>query len=195
MGLGRITIRLAPVPDFAKDEYSPSQIEFYAKITDLVYRALTLDSFNDFLKELVVTLNIRKDIEVRIMRLPSYRSKILGINKKGKILDEQLHGRSWKNKPLIDVFPDRLFPDKLSTPLLSVGLRGFILNSSVRAIIHEILHKSGLNDETRVREIAEHYYKDFRRKQLQVFDEELKPLIREWKQFRSGTHQSYRTLP
>jgi hypothetical protein len=195
MELGRITIRLAPVPDFAKDEYSPSQIEFYAKITDLVYRALNLDSFNSFLKELVVTLDIRKDIEVRIMRLPSYRSKILGISKKGRILDEQLHGRSWKNRPLIDVFPDRLFPDKLSTPLLSVGLRGFILNSSVRAIIHEILHKSGLNDETRVREIAEHYYKDFRRKQLQVFDEELKPLIREWKQFRSGTHQSYRTLP
>ena len=184
MELGRITIRLAPVPDFAKDEYSPSQIEFYAKITDLIYRALNLDSVSDFLKELVVTLNIGKDIEVRIMRLPSYRSRILGIDKKGRILDEQLHGRSWNNRPLIDVFPDRLFPDKLSAPLLSIGLRGFILNSYVRAIIHEILHKSGLDDEMRVREMAEHYYKDFRRKQIQVFDDELKPLIREWKQFR-----------
>ena len=186
MELGRITIRLAPVPDFTKDEYSPSQIEFYAKITELVYRALNLDSASDFLKGLVVTLNIRKDIEVRIMRLPSYRSKILGINKKGKILDEQLYGRSWKNKPLIDVFPDRLFPDKLSTPLLSVGLRGFILNSSVRAIIHEMLHKSGLNDETRVRELTECYYKDFRRKQLQAFNDELKPLLKEWKEFKRG---------
>lgn len=190
MGLGRITIRLAPVPDFAKDEYSPSQIEFYAKITDLVYRALNLGSVRDFLKELVVTLDIRKNIEVRIMRLPSYRSKILGINKKGRILDEQLHGRSWKNKPLIDVFPDRLFPDKLSTPLLSVGLRGFILNSYVRAIIHEILHKSGLNDEARVRELTEHHYRDFRRKQIQAFDDELKPLLKEWKQLKSGTHHS-----
>jgi len=188
MELGRITIRLAPVPDFAKVEYSSSQIEFYAKITDLVYRALNLGSFNDFLKEFVVTLNIRKNIEVRIMRLPSYRSRIIGISKKGRILDEQLHGRSWKNKALIDVFPDRLFPDKLSTQLLNVGLRGLILNSSVRAIIHEILHKSGLNDETRVRELTEHYYRDFRRKQIRDFDGELKPLLKEWKQFKTSTH-------
>lgn len=188
MELARITIRLAPVPDFAKDEYSPSQIEFYAKITDLVYRALNLDSFADFLKELVVTLNIRKDIEIRIMRLPSYRSKMVGINKKGKILDEQLHGRSWKNKPLIDVFPDRFFPDKLCTPLVSVGLRGLILNSYVRAVIHEILHKSGLNDEARVRELTDYYYKDFRRKQLRVFDNRLTPLLKEWKQFNAKSY-------
>jgi len=190
MELGRITIRLAHVPDFAKDEYSPSQIEFYARITDFVYRALNLDSFSNFLKELVVALDIRKDIEVRIMRLPSHRSKIFGISKKGKVLDEQLRGRSWKNKALIDVFPDRLLPDKLSTPLLSAGLRGFILNSSIRAVIHEILHKSGLNNETRVRELTDYYYKDFRRKQLRVFDDELKPLLKEWKQLKSGTHHS-----
>jgi len=190
MELGRIRIRLAPIPDFAKVEYSPSQIEFYARLTDLVYRAMNLDSVSNFLKELVVTLDIRKDIEVRIMRLPAHRSRILGIDKKGKILDEQLHGRSWKNKPLIDVFPDRLFPDKLSTPLLSVGLRGFILNSSIRAIIHEILHKSGLNDETRVRELTDYYYKDFRRRQLREFDDELKPLLKEWKQPKSGTYHS-----
>jgi hypothetical protein len=156
---------------------------------------LNLNSVSDFLKGLIVTLNIRKDIEVRIMGLPSFRSKIFGINKKGKILDEQLHGRSWKNKPLIDVFPDRLFPDKLSTPLLSVGLRGFILNSSVRAIIHEMLHKSGLNDETRVRELTEYYYKDFRRKQIQAFNDELKPLLKEWKECYSCHRRTERRFP
>lgn len=183
MKTGKITIRLAPIPDFAEDEYNPGQIECYAKMAELVYRALNLDSISDFLKEFVAILNIREDVEVRIMRLPSYRSKIFGMDNKGKILDEQLHGRSWKNRPLIDVFPDRLFPDKLSKPFLSVGLRGFILNSSIRTIIHEVLHKSGLNDETRVRELTKHHYKNFRRKHIQAFDDELKPLLKEWKQF------------
>jgi hypothetical protein len=183
MNTGKITIRLAPIPDFAKDEYNPSQIEYYAKMTELVYRTLNLDSISDFSKELIAILNIREDVEVRIMRLPSHRSKVFGMDNRGKILDEQLHGRSWKNRPLIDVFPDRLFSDKLSKPFLSVGLRGFILNSSIRAIIHELLHKSGLNDETKVRELTEHYYRDFRRKYIQTFNDELKPLLKEWKQF------------
>jgi hypothetical protein len=183
MNTRKITIRLVPIPDFAEDEYNPGHIECYAKMTELVYRALNLGSIGDFLKEFIAILNIREDIEVRIMRLPSYRSKVFGMDNKGKILDEQLHGRSWKNRPLIDVYPDRLFPDKLSKPLLSVGLRGFILNSSIRTIIHEVLHKSGLNDETRVRELAKHYYKNFRRKHIQAFDDELKPLLKEWKQF------------
>jgi hypothetical protein len=183
MNTEKITIRLAPIPDFAKDEYDPSQIEYYAKMTELVYRTLNLDSISDFLKELITILNIREDVEVRIMRLPSYKSKIFGISKKGKILDEQLYGRSWKKKPLVDIFPNRLFPDKLSKPFWSVGLRGLTLNSSIRAIIHELLHKSGLSDEKEVRELTEHYYKDFRRKYIQAFNDELKPLLTEWKQF------------
>jgi hypothetical protein len=183
MNTGKITIRLAPIPSFAKDEYHPDQIEYYAKITELVHKALNLDSVRDFLNELIEIRGISEDVEVRIMRLSSYKSKILGIDKKGKILDEQSYGRSWKKKPLVDIFPNRLFPDKLSKPSWSIGLRGLILNSSIRAIIHELLHKSGLNDEKIVRELTEHYYKNFRRKYIQTFNDELKPLLKEWKQF------------
>ena len=179
----KITIRLAPIPNFAKDEYHPNQIDYYAKITELVYKAFNLDAVSDFLTELIEILRMSEDVEIRIMRLPSYKSKISGIDKRGKILGVQLYGRSWKKKPLVDIFPNCLFPHKLSKPFWSVGLRGLILNSSIRTIIHELLHKSGLNSETKVRELTEHYYRYFRRKYIQTFNQESKPLLKEWKKF------------
>jgi len=194
MNTGKITIRLAPIPDFAKDEYHPNQIEYYAKITELVYRAFGLDAVSDFLRELVDILRMNEDIEVRITRLPSYKSKIFGIDKKGKIFDVQLYGRSWKKKPLVDIFPNSFFPNKLSKPFWSIGLRGLVLNSSIRAMIHELLHKSGLNDERKVRELTEQHYKDFRRKYIQTFDDELKPLLKEWKQFEKQNRAQFQSL-
>jgi hypothetical protein len=182
MSNGKITVRLASVPNFAQDEYHQKQIEYYSRFTELVYKALSIDSVDCFLKELVDILGIR-EVEVRIMRLPSYKSKMFGISKKGKILEQQLYGRAWKKKTLVDIFPNCLYPDKESEPFWNVGLRGFVLNSSIRAVIHELLHKSGLHDETKVRELTERYYKEFRIKHSQRFDEEMKPLVREWKKF------------
>ena len=43
----KITFRLASIPIFAKDEYHPNQVEYYAKITELVYRAFSLDAVSD----------------------------------------------------------------------------------------------------------------------------------------------------
>jgi len=43
-------------------------------MTELVYKALNLDSVHSFIKELAERFSINKEIEVRIMRLPSYRS-------------------------------------------------------------------------------------------------------------------------
>ena len=117
------------------------------------------------------------------MRLPAYKSKIYGISNKGKILEQQLYGRAWKKKPLIDIFPNCLYPGKKVEPFWNIGLRGFVLNSSIRAVIHELLHKSGLHNETEVRELTDFYYKQFRRKHIQQFDDEIKPLVRDWKKF------------
>ncbi|MCD6241682.1 hypothetical protein J7K27_09300 [Candidatus Bathyarchaeota archaeon] len=177
-----VKVRLASVPKFAECEYHPAQIRFYEKMTELVYKALNLNSVCNFIKELIERFSINEDIEVRIMRLPSYKSRIIGVTEKGRIIDEQLHGRSWKNKNLIDIFPNCHFPDKLSKPHWSVGLRGYILNSSIRALIHELLHKSGIHDEKEVRKITEQYYRQFRRKYLKQFDKELKPILKEWKE-------------
>jgi hypothetical protein len=179
---GKITIRLASVPNFASNEYHQKQVEYYSRFTELVYKALSMDSVASFLKELIEILGI-SEIEVRVMRLPSYRSKIFGISKKGKILEQQLYGRAWKKKPVVDIFPNRLYLDKNSEPYWSVGLRGFVLNGSIRAVIHELLHKSGLGDETKVRELTERHYKEFRSKHIQTFDDEIKPLVKEWKKF------------
>lgn len=181
--LGEIKVRLASIPNFAKDEYHPDQIKFYRKISELMHKALNLDPVCNFIKELVEFGNIRKDIELRIMRLPSWKSKIFGIDKKGRIIDQQLHGRAWKDKPLIDIYPDCHFPNKLSKPIWRVGIRGFILNSIIRGIIHEFLHKSGLKDEDEVIEQTKQHYRDFRRKYLKQFDEDVKPLLKEWKDF------------
>lgn len=178
----KITLRLASFPNFGLDEYHQKQIGYYSKFTELTYDALRLDSVDSFLKELIESLEV-SEIEVRIMRLPSYKSKIFGINNKGKILEQQLYGRAWKKKPLVDIFPNCLYPDKKSEPFYNIGLRGYILNSSIRALIHEILHKSGLHNETEVRQMTEFYYKEFRKKYIQQFNEEIKPFVREWKKF------------
>jgi len=82
------------------------QIKFYEKMTELVYKALNLDSVHSFIKELAERFSINKEIEVRIMRLPSYKSKIIGVTRKGRIVHEQLRGRSWEDRNLIDIFPD-----------------------------------------------------------------------------------------
>jgi len=178
-----VKVRLALVPEFAEREYHPTQIKFYEKMTELVYKALNLNSVRNFVKELTERLSINEDVEVRIMRLPSYKSRIVGVTKNGRIIDEQLHGRLWKNRNLIDIFPSSHFPDKLSEPCWSIGLRGYILNSSIQALIHELLHKSGIHNEKEVRKITEQYYKQFRCKYLKQFDKELKPILKEWKEF------------
>ncbi len=182
MSKEKITIRLASVPNFALNEYHQKQIEYYSRFTELVYKALSMASVDSFLKELGEILHI-SEVEIRIMRLPSYKSKILGVSKKGKILEQQLYGRAWKKKHLVDIFPNCLYPDNDSEPCWSVGLRGFVLNGSIRAVIHELLHKSGLNDETKVRELTEYHYKDFINKYLEIFNDEIKPLVKEWEKF------------
>ncbi len=178
----KIAIRLASVPNFALNVYHPKQVEYYSKFTELIYKALNVDSVCGFLQELTKNLSSDK-IEIRVMRLPSNRSKIFGITTKGRILDQQLYGRAWKKKPLVDIFPDCIFSDNKSEPYLNVGLRGYVINGSIRTVIHELLHKSGLHEETKVRELTEQLYKEFRKKHIANFDSEIKPLVKEWKKF------------
>ncbi len=186
IGNDKIVIRLASVPNFAPNEYHQKQIEYYSKFTELVYKSLSMKPICGFLQELTKNLGIG-EVEIRIMRLPSYKSKVFGISNKGRIIDQQLYGRAWKKKPLVDIFPDCIFPEKESEPYLNMGLRGYIINGSIRTVIHELLHKSGLHNEAEVRELTEGYYREFRKKYIQKFDVEIKPLVREWKKFEKQT--------
>jgi hypothetical protein len=178
----RITIRLASLPDFALTEYHPIQIGHYLKFTELTFKALSLGSVDSYIRELITTLDI-DNIEIRIMRLPAYKSEIFGITNKGKIIEQQLYGRSWVKKPLIDIFPNCLYPNKTVVPAWNVGFRGLILNCSVCAVTHEVLHKSGFHNECEVRKLASAFFKEFRKWYIQKFDAEIEPLTKEWKAF------------
>ena len=180
----RVRIRLASIPNFADKEYHHDQIKFYAKMTELIYKALIMNSIRSFINEVIRCLNIKEDIELRVMRLPSRRSRVIGINERGRIVGRQIYGRAWRNKPLIDIFPNLIFLE-LSCPSYNVRfrLRRIILNSVIRGVIHEILHKSGLKDENETKKVTEEYYETFRKRYLKQFDKEIKPLLREWYEF------------
>lgn len=60
MSKGKITIRLASFPNFASNEYHQKQVEYYSRFTELVYKALGMDSVDSFLKELIEILGLVK---------------------------------------------------------------------------------------------------------------------------------------
>jgi len=176
-------IRLASVPRFCENEYHPTQVKLYSEFTRLVFQALTLPSVSRFIRQLTESLGLGR-IEIRIMRLPSRRSRAAPVLRGGsiRVVGTQLKGRTWVRKRAIDIYPDLLWPDRRCRPSWQISPRGFILNSSIKALIHEILHLSGLRNEDEVGKLTEHHCKTFRTTSLDTFDEELKPLLKIWRQ-------------
>ena len=178
----RISIRLAEIPKFAKDEYHPGQMAFYSKFTEITFKALNLPSVSEFMESLAEKLGL-ESVEVRVCRMPAARSRVSLAEKEGKphLVIEDLRGRISKEGGFIDIYPDLFWPSRTRKPIGLVGIRGFILNSSMRAMIHEMLHQSGVRDEAEARELADQHYKDFRRTYLSHFDEEFRLLLKGWK--------------
>ena len=183
----RIKIRLASVPKFAKDEYHPDQASLYSKFAELTFKALNLPSVSEFMESLAETLGL-ESVKVRVCRMPSARSRVSLAEKEGKphLVRETRLGRIPKEGGFTDVYPDLFWPSRMMKPVGLVGIRGFILNSSIRAMIHEMLHQSGVHDEAEARRLADQHYKDFRLTHLNRFDEEFKPLLKEWKNVEKG---------
>lgn len=178
----RLNIWLASKSKYAKAIYHPDQVALYFKFTELTFKALNLPSVSEFTEKLAASLGIEK-VDVRILRMPSPRSRFKLEEKEGKahIVIEELRGRSWRTNISIDIYPDLLWPIKDQKPSLSIGIRGYILNSTIRAVIHEMLHKSGVHDEAEARRLADQHYKEFRRTHLSCFEEEFKPILKKWK--------------
>lgn len=178
----RITVTLTDVPKYLRFEYHPDQVVCYSEFTELMFKALGLPSVAEFMENLVSALGLGK-LNVLVMRLPARRSRIEFVKKEEKIhfVREELHGAAVRKRDVIFVWPALIWPNKKVRPWGSVGIRGFILNSTIRAMIHEILHKSGVKDENEVRRATERHYKSFRRTYLSRFDEEFKPIVKEWK--------------
>jgi len=186
----RITIKLAEIPRLLRAEYHPDQVLLYSKFSELTFKALNLPSVIEFMEKLAVSLGVGK-VEVLLNRLPPRRSRMGLVEKEGKIhiVGEELHGISRKDTPLIIVFPGLLWPKKDAKPYWRVGIRGHILNSTIRALIHEMLHQSGVHDEAEAKRLADQHYKEFRRTYLSRFEEEFKPILKEWKNVERGLGQ------
>jgi len=150
--------------------------------TELMFKALQLPSVTEFIENLVTTLRLEK-LSILVMRLPARRSKTEFVKREGKayIVKEELHGAAVKKRDVILVWPDLLWLNKKAKPSWRMGIRGFILNSTIRAVIHEMLHESGVKDEDKVRDLTDQHYKRFRRLYLNRFEMESKPVLREWK--------------
>jgi len=178
----RLNIWLASKSKYAKAPYHPDQVALYFKLTELTFKALNLPSVSEFTEKLVESLGIEK-VDVRVLRMPSPRSRFELEEKEGKtsIAWAELRGRSWRTNISIDIYPGLLWPTKDQKPLSSIGIRGYILNSTIRTLIHELLHKSGVHDEADARRQVDPHYKEFRRTHLSRFAEEFKPMLKEWK--------------
>jgi hypothetical protein len=179
---GRVNIWLASKSKYAKAPYHPSQVALYFKFTELIFKALKLPSIAEFMEKLAESLGVEK-MDVRMLRMPSPRSRFILEEKEGKthILMEELRGRSWRANISIDIYPGLLWPIKDQKPSSSIGIRGYILNSTIRTLIHEMLHQSGVHDEADARRLADHHYKEFRQIHLSHFEEEFNPILKEWK--------------
>ena len=179
----RLAVKLTDIPKYVRLEHHPDQVALYSKWTELTFKALRLPSVSEFMENLACTLGLEK-LEVLVMRLPARRSRIELVKKEGKIhlVREELHGGAVRKRDVILIWPDLLWPNKKAKPSWGVGIRGFMLNSMIRAVIHEMLHKSGMRDENEVRELTNQHYKDFRRLYLSRFEVEFEPLLKEWKQ-------------
>lgn len=178
----RLNIWLASKSKYAKAPYHSDQVALYFKFTELTFKALNLPSVSQFTEKLAESLGIKK-VDVRILRMPSPRSRFELEEKEGKahIVIEELRGRSWRTNISIDIYPDLLWPIKDKRPFGSIGIRGYILNTSIRALIHEMLHQSGVHDEAEAKRLGDQHYKEFRRTHLSRFEEEFKPILKEWK--------------
>jgi len=174
---------LAQIPDFAEEEYNDQQVALYAAYTELTFKALNLKSVLSYLECLSKKLRIKK-VSIRIMRMPASKSMNYLVHRDGKrrLIKRRLKGRHNRRTGAIDIFPYLFWPRRKSKPFASVGVRGHFLNETLRTVIHEMLHKSGLREEEEVRTLADQYTKAFRKACLEPFDEEFEPILKKWKQ-------------
>ena len=180
--LKAVEIWLSNVPSSTKIKYHPDQVALYSKFTELTFEALRLPSVRDYMEDLAEALGLER-VQVVVNRLPASRSGIHPAEREGKshLVMETLHSVALRDRPVIIMFPDILWPSRTMKPIGSVGIRGFILNSSIRVLIHEMIHLSGVRDEAEARRLTDQRYKTFRRTHLRRFDEEFKPLLKEWR--------------
>lgn len=103
-------LRLAEIPKFAQAEFHQTQVEYYAKYSELMYRILRLENTQSFIKSMMDMEEIARDRvrEIKVMRLPSFHSRQL----KNSGDKRQLFGRYSPKKCLIEIYPLLVWPNE-----------------------------------------------------------------------------------
>jgi len=153
-------LKLAQIPKFALNEFHQTQVEYYTKYSELMYRILGIKSVPVFIEAIMKTENIEKDKvkEIKVMRLPAFRSRQLKEVDDGR----QLMGRYSDKKCLIELYPLLVWPDEkkpLSKKDMDLNKKlGETGVHTVKTLIHEILHIK-YKDEGKVKELTDKYFR------------------------------------
>ena len=177
-----LQLQLAGIPKWAASIYNPQQIKFYAELTEIAYKALTLPSMTQFLNSLFQKLELVK-ADARVCRLPPYSSQAKIRENQGKVDLQMLFGTTNTKTGLISLYPPLYWLDKSAEPdtkNLSVDEFLDFMLASIMSLIHELLHRSGRVDESEVRELVPTYTRDFGEKYLLKFAEELRQIKPNW---------------
>jgi len=190
----RVSFRLAQIPDFAEEEYPHQQVALYSAYTRLTFDALSLKTVSKYLDHLSNKLHI-KNVDIRIMRMPASKSANHLVYRKGKrsLVKIRLKGRYSRRTEVIDIFPYLFWPKRRSKPSASVEIQGSFLNETLKTVVHEMLHKSGLTEEKVVRTRVDQYVNAFEKDFLRQFSKEFRPILKKWKQTEEvlGLRQPY----
>jgi hypothetical protein len=158
----KVKIRLAEVPKFAFHEYNANQLEGYRWLTEITFKVLTLPVVSDFLDAFTDKLGIQGEIEARVCRVPSAgetRGRLLGSHR--------------RMTGAITLYPCSLWADpKMKPDDIPDDLASIFSVDVVETIIHELLHRSGIQDENRVMELEKEPCEEFMRLYSARFSEE-----------------------
>lgn len=140
--------------------FSNSQVRFYQKYSDFVFKSLAKTSFQQFLSWMLKKENIKKEairlIQVKTLPL---RSK----NGKGVAGNCNLARGQIRIYPKTSKFC-QLFRKKFGKDLLHF----YAKNRARAALIHELLHLKYVKDETTVRELSKKYFHAYTKKRYNM---------------------------
>ena len=151
---------LAEIPKFAQAEFHQTQVEYYAKYSELMYRILRLENTQSFIESMMDMEEIARDRvrEIKVMRLPSFHSRRL----KNSGNKRRLFGRYSPTKRLIEIYPLLVCPNE-KEPIESGSMNlkeklGHIAVHTIKTVIWEILRAKYGNDRDKVKELTEKYF-------------------------------------
>ncbi len=149
---GKIKIEL----DYGKLGYSTQQLSFYEKYSSFTLKALRKTSYQQFLKRMLLSENI-KETAVKTIYIKVYPA----LKKNGYTLA----GRCNVNRGRIRIYPRTMkFCGVFRKKFGRETLFAYAGSRARAALIHELLHLKYASDEEKVRELTKTYFSAYSNK-------------------------------